>query len=96
MFRFFVVLFSGLVVCAVSTKATEINKKEVPNWNIFTEEGRDYVWGRAKYNFSETCHKQKCRRSRTKSDILFIFIVTEWLGVCQRFMVRKCLYYRNF
>ena len=54
MFRFFVVLFSGLVVCAVSAKATEINKKEVPNWNIFTEEGRDYVWGRAKYNFSET------------------------------------------
>ena len=41
-------------MCAVSTKATEINKKEVPNWNIFTEEGRDYVWGRAKYNFSET------------------------------------------
>lgn len=53
MFRFFVVLFSGLVVCAVSVEAAEA-KKEVPNWNIFTEEGRDYVWGRAKYNFSET------------------------------------------
>ena len=53
MFRFFVVLFSGLVVCAVSVDAAEA-KKEVPNWNIFTEEGWDYVWGRAKYNFSET------------------------------------------
>lgn len=53
MFRFFVVLFSGLVVCAVSVEAAEA-KKEVPNWNIFTEEGWDYVWGRAKYNFSET------------------------------------------
>ena len=53
MFRFFVVLFSGLVVCAVSVEAAEA-KKEVPNWNIFTEEGRDYVWGRAKNKFSET------------------------------------------
>ena len=44
-------VFIGLTQVA---NAAENEKEQEANWNIFTSEGRDYVWSRAKYNVSET------------------------------------------